>query len=121
MNAADPLAGTFINVTTIPADQGKGGRPALNKQSPFVVERITRLDTSGNVKAFVDISIGGKLTISGYRVIQQQGQRAYVAAPQQEYTDRAGQKRYYPVVIWHEARIKDAIQKVILDAWQATP
>ena len=58
----------------------------------ITVENIRKLDGSGNLKAFVSVNIGGKLTIHSCRIIQQPGQKAWVALPQREWTTQQGEK-----------------------------
>lgn len=46
--------------------------------SKITVSKITPLN-QGNLKAFANIRLGEVMTINGCRIIQQPGQRAYVA------------------------------------------
>ena len=56
------------------------------------VENIHKLDGAGNLKAFASVNIGGKLTIHSLRIVQQPGQKAWVALPQREWRDGAGNR-----------------------------
>lgn len=68
----------------------------------------------GNLKALADIQLGETMIIHGCRIVQQPGQRAYVALPQNE----SGGK-YYPVVTAVDKRFKEAIEVKVLAAWEA--
>ena len=70
----------------------------------ITVENIRRLDVSGNLKAFVSVNIGDKLTIHSCRIIQQLNQKPWFCLPQREWTDQH----------------RDAIQEAVLDAWEQT-
>jgi DNA-binding cell septation regulator SpoVG len=71
----------------------------------------------GNLKAFVDIQLGQSLIIKGFRIVQQPGQKAWVAAPQREYTGADGKPRYAPIVELSGA-LKRAVEQVIVQAWK---
>ena len=71
--------------------------------------------SSGNVKAFVSVKIGDALTIHGCKVVQQPGQRAYVALPQNE---RNG--KYFPAIESHDPRFQEALSIAVLAAWNET-
>lgn len=70
----------------------------------------------GNLKAFAEIQLGETLIISGCRIIQQPGQRAYVAFPQNEANGK-----YYAVVTAVDKRFKEAVEQKILAEWEAEP
>ena len=75
------------------------------KAPPLNIERFT-LARHGSVRAFVQVRIGrgdNSLLVDGWKIIQQEGQRAWVAAPSQERErpdPQTGQmvKKYFPVV-----------------------
>lgn len=68
----------------------------------------------GNLKAFATIKLGNAMTINGCRVIQQAGQRAYVALPQTKTDDG----KYWPVITADDPRFKDAVEELVLAAWR---
>ena len=84
-------------------------------ESVEVVE-IKRLADTGNLKGFVSVKIGS-LTIHGLRIVQQQGQTAWVSLPQSEYSGKDGKKKYASIVEVPDA-VKVAIQTAVLAAWQ---
>lgn len=79
----------------------------------ITVVNIRPLEGKGNLKAFAEIQLGETMIISGCRIIQQPGQRAYVAFPQNE----SGGK-YYPVVTAVDKRFKEAVEQKVLAAWE---
>ena len=83
----------------------------------IIVESIRELTDSGNLKAFVTVSIKDKLKIYGCRIIQQPGQIPWVSLPQNEWIDPQGNKKYFPVIELSE-KVKNAISEAILEAWQ---
>lgn len=89
----------------------------------IVVHPLTLLPAAGNLRAFAWITIGDRIEIHGIRIIQQDGQRAYVALPQSEHTTAGGQKKYYPLIkfVGASAHVDDAIKKAVLEAWMAQP
>ena len=85
--------------------------PYLEKINVVNVRQINQ----GNLKAFATVKLGNTMTINGCRIIQQNGQRAYVALPQSQ--DKDG--KYYPVITADDPRFKEAVEQVILEAWQS--
>jgi DNA-binding cell septation regulator SpoVG len=71
----------------------------------------------GNLRAFVDIRLGQSVVIRGFRIVQQPGQKAWVAPPQREYTGADGKPRYAPIVELSGA-LKRAVEQVIVQAWK---
>ncbi len=86
----------------------------------ITVENLLKLDGSGNLKAFVSVNIGGKLTIHSCRIIQQPGQTAWVSLPQREWVDKDGNKHYAPLIEVPD-KVKDAIQEAVLNTWEGQP
>ena len=70
---------------------------------------------AGNVKAFAVVKFGEVIEISGVKVIQQPGQRAWVALPDRKSPDGDG---YFPVVKALDARLAEEISRVVLAAWK---
>ncbi len=91
------------------------GRTSAHIGTPVRVLRIQLLDGSGNLKAFADIQIGS-IKVYGCRVVQQPGQRAWVAAPQREYTVD-GQRRWAPIVEWNR-EIGALISSAVVEAYE---
>lgn len=81
------------------------------------VVNITNLK-AGNLKAFVSVRVG-PLIMHDWRIIQQDGQRAYVSPPQAEYVDAEGRKRFRKVLDCPEDWLAE-IRKTVLTEWQAS-
>ena len=71
----------------------------------------------GNLRAFCDVLIGGKMLIRDLRVIQESGKAAFVSPPQRTWIDADGKTRYTPIVAW-PAEWQDALTESALVAWQ---
>lgn len=83
--------------------------------SKITVQKITPLN-QGNLKAFAQVKLGNTMTINGCRIIQQAGQRAYVALPQSQ--DKNG--KFWPVIVADDPQFKDAVQEKVLAAWESS-
>lgn len=81
------------------------------------VTAIQRLGP-GNLKAFATIQYGD-LEISGMRIIQQDGMKAYVSWPQFT-TLKDGKPSYFPMIKSTPA-VKQPVQDAILAAWKNEP
>ena len=79
------------------------------------VVAITTTHQAGEVKAFASIRIGEALEIRDLKVIQQPGQKAWVALPDRQRNDRHG---YAPIVETLDGRLKQAIDYTVLQALQ---
>ena len=86
-------------------------------QSNIGILAVRKL-TGGNLKAFIDVQLGPSVTIFGFRVIQQPGQKAYVSPPQREYTDQDGKKHYAPMLEL-TGNLKTRVEHAIMTAWEA--
>jgi DNA-binding cell septation regulator SpoVG len=73
---------------------------------------IKPLDSGGTVKAFVDIRVGA-VEIHGCKIVQQDGQRPWVAMP----STKSGE-RWFNVVEITSKDLKQRITDVVLEAWQ---
>jgi len=72
---------------------------------------IRKLDAKSAVKAFCDLQIGG-ITLKGCKIVQQDGQKAWVAMPSIK-TDHGWQNL---VELTKELRAK--VTDVVLEAWE---
>ena len=77
---------------------------------------LTPTHKAGTVKAFASIQIADALEIRDLKLIQQEGQRAWVSLPDHQRSDGKG---YAPIVKCLDDRLKAEIDKVVLDAWQS--
>jgi DNA-binding cell septation regulator SpoVG len=80
--------------------------------APIEVLRIHRLHGGGSVKAFVDLRLGG-LSIFGAKIVQQEGQRAWVGMPSQKSADG----KWRLIVAVDSKPLRERISAVVLDAW----
>jgi len=76
----------------------------------------TKPMTKGSLKMFATVRLGG-ITVHGFRVIQQEGQRAWVAPPQTEVAQTDGKKKYFPIVELAD-NIKEVVSKLILEEYE---
>lgn len=83
--------------------------PYLDRVTVLAIRPIDK----GNLKAFAEIQLGETMIISGCRIIQKPGQRAYVAFPQNESNGK-----FYPVVTAVDKRFKEAVEEKVLRAWR---
>ena len=58
---------------------------------------VRPVTSAGNVRAFVTVRLGG-VTIHGCKIVQQQGQAAWLAMPDRSYPDASGKQRWAAVV-----------------------
>jgi DNA-binding cell septation regulator SpoVG len=72
----------------------------------------------GSLKAFASVDIAGKLKIHSCRIVQQAGQAPWVSLPQNEWTDKDGNKKFFPVIEVPDA-VKSAIETEILKVWRS--
>jgi DNA-binding cell septation regulator SpoVG len=78
--------------------------------APIEVLAIRPLDGKSTVKAFVDLQLGG-IKIMGAKIVQQNGQRAWVAMPSVK-TERA-----WNVVEITSKDLRQRVTDVVLRAW----
>lgn len=91
--------------------------PSMTQVNPWVVEVLstTPVYNEGNVKAYANIRVNGFLEIDSLKVVQQAGQRAWVAMP--DNVRSLPEKR--PVLrIYNNDQLKEAIKQAVLSAWE---
>lgn len=67
----------------------------------------------GSVRAYARVKVGA-LTISNVKIIQQDGQRAWVKLPDQQSKDG----RWFPIVTCSSPTLENAISEAVLAAWR---
>jgi DNA-binding cell septation regulator SpoVG len=99
-------------------DDGYHTRLARSPQASSAIEVVAlkRVEGYGNVRAFVDVQLGG-VTIHGCKVVQQEGQRAWLAPPQREWTGDDGKRRWSNVVELSKELYRKA-SEAVLAAWE---
>jgi DNA-binding cell septation regulator SpoVG len=80
--------------------------------APIEVLAIRPYTGSGSVKAFVDLQIGG-ITLKGCKVVQQDGQKAWIAMPSSK-TNHGWQN-----TVEVSKALRERITEVVLEAWEA--
>jgi DNA-binding cell septation regulator SpoVG len=90
-----------------------------NATSPSTKIRViaVRPVNKGSLRAIVDVGLGPSLVIREFRVIQQAGQRAWVAPPARKWKDDAGKRRFEPLIEL-TGGLKGRVEAAILAAWQ---
>jgi DNA-binding cell septation regulator SpoVG len=78
--------------------------------APITILAIRKLGGNSTVKAFVDLQIGG-VTIKGAKIVQQDGQKAWLAMPSIK-TERAWQN-----VVELTKPLRERATEVVLAAW----
>jgi DNA-binding cell septation regulator SpoVG len=78
--------------------------------APIEVLAIRRLDGKSNVKAFVDLRLGG-ITLKGCKIVQQDGQKAWLAMPAVK-SDHGWNN-----VIELSKPLRERVTEVVLAAW----
>ena len=87
-----------------------------DRQAPTVtVERIIPVNSSGALRGFASVDVGGKMKVHDCRIVKNGNQAAWVALPQGSY-EKDGKRRWYPIIELPDA-VKDAIQRAVLEAW----
>ena len=81
------------------------------------VSNLRPVDSGGAVRCFADVSIAGKLTICGCKVVQDGNKRPWVAMPDRPYTVD-GQTRYAPHVKIEDETLRTAVVTAVLAAWE---
>jgi len=78
----------------------------------FAVTRLHKLDGTGALKAFCDLSVLDSLVINGLRVVEGK-EGLFVSMPQEAGKDG----KWYNTVIPLRREIKDEIERIVLEAY----
>ncbi len=79
----------------------------------FTVDRVIRLDSSGSLRAFCDLNVGGLIVIKGVRVVDGKN-GLFVSMPRQKSKD----ERWYDSVRTVTPEVKQQIETVVLEAYE---
>lgn len=82
------------------------------QQFEITVLQVRRMEM-GNLRALIDVRVG-PFTIKGVRVVQQDGQAAWVTLPQQQ--DKNG--NWWPIIKCDDKELENSIKDLSLDAWK---
>lgn len=89
------------------------------KKQRIVVLQVKSLDApKGSLRGFASVRINGQssVTINDLRIIQQDGQKAWVSLPQKSWTDQSGKAKYAPIVEI-DGPLMDEISETVLAEW----
>ncbi len=92
-------------------------KPTTDHPLHITVDDIKALNGTGNLKAFVTVTINDKLTIHSCRIVHQPGQAAWVSLPQREWRDGAGDRHFAPLIELLQ-EVREAIQEEVLKVWE---
>jgi len=81
------------------------------------VIEIRPLNDGRSLRAFVDVQVGDWV-IHDFRVIKQNGQKAFVSPPQVSWKDRETRKIHYKGILTIPSEQKQLIDAAILSAYQ---
>jgi hypothetical protein len=85
--------------------------------APIEILDLRRVENAGNVRTFVSLRIGG-VTLRGCKIVQQPGQRPWLAMPDRQWTAADGKVKYSAIVEL-TATLKQRVGEVALAAWEA--
>ena len=93
-------------------------QPAKPAPPPRVdVIELHPLNAQGSLRAFVAVTLSGRLTIRDLRLIEQEGQRPWCSMPTKDWTDPQGKRRYRTLIDLPDAWMQ-AVQSAVLAAWE---
>lgn len=99
---------------------GCGMNTPEQKPPPRItIVELKPLNNGSALRAFADLQIG-PMVVKKARYVRQDGQRGFVTAPQEEWTDNSGKKHYNPLVIWPR-EWGDAITEAVTQALEDHP
>lgn len=76
---------------------------------------IRHVQKPGNVQAFVSVRLGG-VTVHGAKIVQQPGQRPWLAMPDKQWAGDDGKPRYTAVIELSPA-LKKRVADAVLASW----
>jgi DNA-binding cell septation regulator SpoVG len=88
----------------------------MTAPAPIQVLDVRSVANAGNVCAFVSLRLGG-VTVHGAKIVQQAGQRAWVAMPDRQWTAPDGKVRYTAVVELTPL-LKQRVSDAVLSGWE---
>jgi DNA-binding cell septation regulator SpoVG len=100
-------------VNNLDSDRTVSGSGIKRERPSTRVKAIRPSNKAGKVKAFVDVEIGPVL-ILGAKLVQQPGQRGWVAMPSQ----KLGDGKWTEVIRVTDKEAMEAITAAVLAAWE---
>ena len=77
------------------------------------IDRMTRLEGDGKVKAFCDLVFGDLFLVKGFRVVESE-KGAFIGMPQQQ----SKQGKWFNVFLPATKEISEYLKEVVLDAYR---
>lgn len=102
---------------SLPHNRQKQGGKSTAVPSVELIETKPVSDPSGSLKGFATVRLSGKLLIRDFRIICQPGQAPWVAPPTKSWEGTDGKRQFMPLLEM-PAEWRNAIQAVILEAWE---
>jgi DNA-binding cell septation regulator SpoVG len=84
--------------------------------APIEVFDLRKLENAGNIRAFLSLRIGG-ITVHEAKIVQQAGQRPWLAMPDRQWTAADGKVRYTAVVELSPS-LKQRVSDAVLAGWE---
>lgn len=81
----------------------------------ILVTNIKSINDAGSLKAIVDFKIN-QTEFFSWRIIQQEGQSAWVSSPQESWDGKDGKKKYKPLIKLPESLMK-TVSEQLIKAW----
>jgi hypothetical protein len=81
----------------------------------ILVTNIKSVNNAGSLKAIVDFKIN-QTEFFSWRIIQQEGQSAWVSSPQESWDGQDGKKKYKPLIKLPESLMK-TVSEQLIKAW----
>jgi len=86
--------------------------------NPKIDVQTIKTINKGSLRAFASVTIADKLTIHSIRIVQQDGQAAWVSLPQSEVKAADGGKsKYFPIVEISDETLRNQIINAVLAAY----
>jgi DNA-binding cell septation regulator SpoVG len=93
----------------------------MAKLPRFEVMSLTPLVQMGALRAYAEVRIAGKFTISALRLIEPEGGCPWVSGPQTTWVDADGRQRYSTLITFHEKEWRAALTAAVLEAYRDHP
>ena len=88
----------------------------MSKQVEVTVKRINKLDGTGTLKAFCDVTVAESFVIKGLRVVEGKN-GVFVSMPQ----ERGKDGNWYDTVIPLTKEARQQVSETVLSAYQSEP
>jgi hypothetical protein len=84
--------------------------------APIEVIDVRPAQNAGNVRAYLSLRIGG-ITIHGAKIVQQNGQKAWLAMPDRQWQGSDG-KTHYTAIVERTPSLKERVSNAVLPGWE---